>query len=627
LSRHLSLVAVFLVLFALTGCAAERPERPNVLFIVIDTLRADHLPSYGYGRDTAPRVHQLLAEEGALVERAYSQAPWTLPSTGSLLTGRMPGELAGSDPEVFEIPAGDPTLAERLSALGYRTAGFLANPILHEGNGFARGFGDFYTPETTWEVLDWVDATTIEERALPWLEEALGPASREGDEREPFFLYLHYIDPHDPYRNPDVWDGERETAPWDPEYDGRVRGDWAQDLYAGKKGLPGGTPEEREADRRHLVALYDSEIRYVDRFVARVIEAIPEEVLEETLIVLTSDHGEEFLDHGGWKHSQTLYQEMLHVPLFVRWDGVIPAGTRVAGPVALLDLAPTVLTAAGAPSVAEEGFPGRDLLPALTGEEELPPRPVFAEHLALGPMRAAVVDRDRKLILFNRQEPRLDTNPLHRHLRRLDRRRMGRVELYDLGSDPGERENLAGGAGQGDGDVERLARLLARRVDFQEEGVRVVATGVPAGAELEITIRLDRPPAPVPGPSGQLWIPFFLAPEDRVEADGDPARTIRVTLTGDGTPKGVILRAPEGRLSSVEARYLRGGEGSDAPAVRVAGIDALPRDGTGIGSIGTRPPPAGDGVAVLVWRRDARATRGDATDAAERLKALGYLGG
>jgi arylsulfatase A-like enzyme len=172
--------ALTLAAGALTGCAPERPERPNVLFIVVDTLRADHLPSYGYERDTAPRIHELLAERGAMVERAYSQAPWTLPSTGSLLTGRMPGELAGSDPEAFEIPASEPTLAERLSALGYRTAGFIANPILHEGNGFGRGFGDFYTPETTWEVLDWVDATTIEERALPWLEEALGPATRTG---------------------------------------------------------------------------------------------------------------------------------------------------------------------------------------------------------------------------------------------------------------------------------------------------------------------------------------------------------------------------------------------------------------------------------------------------------------
>jgi hypothetical protein len=139
----------------------------------------------------------------------------------------------------------------------------------------------------------------------------------------------------------------------------------------------------------------------------------------------------------------------------------------------------------------------------------------------------------------------------------------------------------------------------------------------------------------VAGPSQALWIPFFLAPEDRVEIDGGPAGTIRVTLTGDGTPKGVILRAAGdgaaagARLLGVEARYLAGGEGAGAPPVRVAGIDALPRDGTGIGSIGLHPPsaPAGEGAAVLVWRRDARAARGDATDAAERLRALGYLGG
>jgi hypothetical protein len=120
-----------------------------------------------------------------------------------------------------------------------------------------------------------------------------------------------------------------------------------------------------------------------------------------------------------------------------------------------------------------------------------------------------------------------------------------------------------------------------------------------------------------------------------VEIDGGPAGTIRVTLTGDGTPKGVILRAAGdgaaagARLLGVEARYLAGGDGAEAPTVRVAGIDALPRDGTGVEAIGLHPPsaPAGEGAAVLVWRRDARAARGDAKDAAERLRALGYLGG
>ena len=622
-------LAPFLVgTLALAGCGAERPERPNVLFIVIDTLRADHLSSYGYERDTSPRIHELLAERGATVERAYSQAPWTLPSTGSFLTGRLPGELAGSDPEIFELPPGEPTLAERLSALGYRTAGFIANPILHEGNGYARGFGDFFTPETTWKVLDWVDATTINERALPWLEAALPAARREGEAREPFFLYLHYIDPHDPYQNSDVADGDRQTTPWDPEYDGRVRGDRAQDLYAGKKALPGADPEARAADLRHLVALYDSEIRYVDRFVAEVLEALPEEVLRETLIVLTSDHGEEFLDHGGWKHGQTLYEEMVRVPLFVRWDGVVPAGRRLDGPVALLDLVPTILSAVGAPSIEEERLPGRNLLPALAGGEPLPPRPVFAEHVAHGPMRGAVIDRDRKLVLFNEDEPRDSDNPLHRHLRRLDRGRLERVELYDLAEDPGERENLADG-GEGT-EAERLARLLSRRIDFQEEGVRVVATGVPEGRALEIVVRLDRPLPPAPGPSPQVWLPYFLAPDDRVEVEG---AEVRVRLTGDGVPKGVILRgfasgegAGAARIEAVEARWVDGGPVTASPAVRVAGPGALPREGSAVEEIGPHPPPA-DGPAVLVWRREPRSAAQDAGDAADRLKALGYLGG
>lgn len=587
-----TLAAAGLASLVLAGCGArDRAEPPNVLLIVVDTLRFDRLAAYGHDRDTSPRIDEWLARPGTVVERAYAQAPWTLPSTASLLTGRLPGELAGEAPDLYEIPSAVPALAERLAALGYRTAGFIANPILHRDNGFARGFGDFYTPPMSWKVLEWVDARTINERAVPWLEAGRGS-------EEPFFLYLHYIDPHDPYQNPDLTAGNGTR--WDPGYAGRVRGDWAQDLYAGKRALP-----DPEADLHHLLALYDSEIRYVDRHVGELLESIPPEVLRDTLVVLTSDHGEEFLDHGGWKHGQTLYEEMLRVPLILRWDGVIPRGGRLAGPVALLDLVPTILSAVGAPA---EEHPGRDLLPALTEDKPLAPRPVFAEHLAHGPMRGAVIHHATKLILFNEEEPADSDNPLHKHLRRLDRSRLERIELYDLEVDPGERESRAAGRSA---DVARLSRLLMRRAAFEERGLRVVAEGLAPGVVLEVRITLDRPVA--------AWLPWFLGPSDRVEVEG---REIVATLVAEAIPKGVVLRGDDGRIERCEAALLAG-EG--APAVRIADVGELPRGGVAVTAVGSRPPAA-DGPAVLVWRRELRETAGDAGDATERLRALGYLG-
>ncbi|HUP42389.1 MAG TPA: sulfatase-like hydrolase/transferase, partial [Thermoanaerobaculia bacterium] len=180
-----------------TGASREAPSsRPNVLFILVDTLRYDHLTPYGYERDTSAEIQRLLADPGAVMENAYAQAPWTLPSAVSYMTSRDPGEILAEDPATFAIPAELPSLGEVMAELGYAGAAFYANPALHRGNGFTRGFESFYTPEGFGALNHHADE--INRRAIPWLQ-----AHRD----RPFFLYVHYIDPHDPYMNPDVVDG------------------------------------------------------------------------------------------------------------------------------------------------------------------------------------------------------------------------------------------------------------------------------------------------------------------------------------------------------------------------------------------------------------------------------------
>jgi len=362
----------------------EEPERPNILFILVDTMRFDHLTPYGYKRQTSPEMARTLAGPGTVMEEAYSQAPWTLPSVASFMTSRYPGEILAGDPGAYGIPEGVESLPEALEKLGYETGGFFANKVLHSGNGFARGFRTFYsppsTPETQGQGLGQPDAAELTARVLPWLE---------AHRHERFFLYVHYVDPHDPYDNPEIVNGR---APFDPSYNGPITGAHVHGIYTGRVELA-----DPERDTEHLKALYDSEIHYADRFIGQLIDSLPPDVVRNTLIVLTADHGEELHDHGGWKHGHTLYEDQIHVPLIVRWDGRIPAGKRLPGTVRLLDLMPTLMAAAGGTS--DPAWDGVDLLPALTRKGQLPRRAAFAQHMMIGPLRAAAVLDGREFVI------------------------------------------------------------------------------------------------------------------------------------------------------------------------------------------------------------------------------------
>jgi arylsulfatase A-like enzyme len=573
------------------------PARPNILFLLVDTLRADHLPSYGYGRDTAPRIAELLAARGLVVEEAYAQAPWTLPSAVSYLTSRYPGELLGEAQGAFGLTGAEPSLAERLAALGYETAGFFANPTLHAGNGFDRGFATFYTPPATADSM-LLNGDALNSRAVPWLR-----ANARG--ARPFFLYLHYLDPHDPYDNPEVVDGR---SPFYPGYRGELSGRWMHGVYSGL--IPLQDPDE---DRRHLEALYDTEIHYVDARIGELLRALPEDVLAETLVVLTADHGEELREHGGWKHGQTLYQEQIRVPLIVRWDGRVPSGSRLPGPVRLLDLAPTLLAAAG--GALPDTWQGSDLLAAFRGQAPLPRLPVFAQHLSSGPLRAAAIVDGRKLVLFNRHVPFAPADDFQEYLWRQDLERMARVELYDLAADPGERLNLARDPARS--ETAALAPVVHRQLDRQLPGLRVVVSGVPEKARLDGTIRFDRPPT--------RWVGYFLADGDRVALTGS---VLRFDLGGENLEKGFLVEGDFGAVEEAAARVagrplpaasLQVGAGRPHPGRRVTVAELT--------APGWVPPPPGP--ALRLWLAAPGALRREEIEdpeTVERLRALGYIG-
>lgn len=487
--------------------APGEQERPNVLFILVDTLRYDHVTAYGYTRNTTPEIQRRLADPGAVVEEAYSQAPWTLPSVVSFLTGRYPGDLLSPEMSSFGIPDGVEPLAESMARHGYQTAGFVANPTLHAGAGFDRGFRTYFAPPAD---VRWMNkhADDLNGHAIPWLK---------ANQDRPFFAYVHYIDPHDPYRNPDM-EAFGGRSPFQPGYEGPVDGGWIHGIYTGELQLP--SPPQ---DVHYIKALYDSEVSYVDRHIGELLDSLDPEVLSNTIIVLTADHGEELFDHGGWKHGQSLYEEQIHVPLIFRWDGHIQPGTRLPGTVRLVDLVPTLAAAVG--MKADPDWDGVDLLPALTGKGSLPRKPAFAQHLSSGPLRAAAILNGRKLILYNRNEPFQPGDPLQAHLYAIDQARFRRVELYDVEADPGERRPL----NEPFGDLDTAIR---RNLEAFLPGLWVLGNG--SG-----TIAFERAP--------QRWVPYFLGESDRVEMSGN---RIAYDLTAEPFAKGFRVEGDPGRVLS-----------------------------------------------------------------------------
>ena len=345
--------------------APLRDEPRGAILISIDTLRADHLGCYGYERATSPAIDELAAR-GALFEEVVSSAPWTVPAHMSMLTGLYP-RSHGVDEHGKVLPSETKTLAEHLAEQGFATAAIVNGPMLSRKN-FARGFQvyDFVPtrgrgrPEPTLPLGS--HASEILARAQEWLAE---------NRARRFFLFLHLYDVHSNYEAAPEF-----RAQFARPYDGVVDGTTKQlHAYLGRNE---GEPDWGPQDARHLVDLYDAEIRQLDGALAGFFAFLESSGLaRETALALTSDHGEEFLEHGGVLHGPTMHREALHVPLVFAGPG-IAGGTRYRGQASPVDLFPTLTRLLGVST--PPGLEGIVLPVAPQEQMEWPPaRAVFSE--------------------------------------------------------------------------------------------------------------------------------------------------------------------------------------------------------------------------------------------------------
>lgn len=354
LTRRLILLAIVVALLTvLASCGPETPRRPHVLVWMVDTLRADHLGCYGYPRNTSP-VMDAFAQRGVLFEAAHAHSNWTQPSVASLLSGRHPPLF----PKGFgsAVPDDFVMAAEWLGKHGYATAGMTVTVATAARFGFDQGFDSYDELDLMEDTRDrkirsgaaW-DADRVVDAASVWLD-------RRQDDR-PFFLYLHTIDPHMPYEAHD--ETPAFTRPYDGPVDGSVRqlaDALAEDVLF--------TPD----DQAHLMDLYDGEIAYNDAQFGRMLSALEERgLLDDTLVVLLSDHGEEFWDRKTHGHGhRNLHTEMTRIPWIMSWPDGLPEGVRIEALARGVDLLPTVLDVAGLPPLPATD--GRSMMPAVRGE-------------------------------------------------------------------------------------------------------------------------------------------------------------------------------------------------------------------------------------------------------------------
>ncbi len=354
-----------LVLLVLVGACCEAPAAspatatsPNILFIMVDTVRADHVGCYGYAKPTTPAIDRL-ASGGVRLDQMIASSSWTMPSLMSMFTSLHPSQH-GATSYRARLRPGIATLAALLSHAGYQTAGFSSNPTAHSKFGFGRGF-DLYDDFTVMLAADLnlfddfgeqrgyreaASSPVVNRLALDWLR-------RYWDRSRPFFLFALYFDPHADYTPPPPYD-----TMFCPGYTGSENG---QNMYV--RPPASFTPEARERIR----ALYDGEIRCTDDHIGVLLrESAALGALDNTVTILVSDHGEEFWDHGGILHGQTLYDEVVRVPCIFHWPGHLAAGKVLAEQASHVDILPTLLAAA---SIAVPPYcAGRDLLPMLRGD-------------------------------------------------------------------------------------------------------------------------------------------------------------------------------------------------------------------------------------------------------------------
>jgi arylsulfatase A-like enzyme len=366
--------ATFISIFALINILNfgqrlfNSPSGPNVILIVPDALRADHLGCYGYSRPTSPQIDKFAAD-ALFFEKAMSNSPWTKPSIGSVLTSMYPHEHKAFS-WMDNLPDESLTLAEVFRNRNYRTFAIQTNPSITEKHNFKQGFEHYREL-----VLEKGEVVTSSFNA--WLKK---------HKKKPFFAYLHYMDTHVPYNAPQEFSqifGLKEDSLFTP---GEFK---TMDVrLLGEIGLA-------RNDKQNLVDLYDAALKYFDSSFAEIVDNLKKlGILNKTIIILTSDHGEEFWDHDGFAHGHTVYNELLHVPLIIGYSAHLPK-RHIESYVQLLDLFPTIASLAGIKVDSE--LRGRDLVPAALANKKTNEEILF-EGILFGSEKKAILKDGWKLI-------------------------------------------------------------------------------------------------------------------------------------------------------------------------------------------------------------------------------------
>jgi arylsulfatase A-like enzyme len=422
---------------------------PPIILITIDTLRADHLSCYGSNKVKTP-VIDALAKKGILFNKAISQCPWTTPSIASILSSLCPsihkgGEIVGEgESKSFrKIAESIALLPEILKKQGYFTQAILSNPQLTKEQGFTKGFVGFHNFDDSYYEIPglfylrllknirsnvsnqwYTPGDIITKEVIGWLNKY---------HKSSFFLWIHYTDPHIPYQPAKKY---LKNLNYKSKFkDKRV-------LDFGK--IRSGNYNIISDDREYIESLYNGEIRFADDQLGIVISKLKKlGIFDKTLIILTSDHGEEFWEHLGFEHGHTVYDELLHIPLIIHFGNLYPSKNKVIkNQVRLIDIFPTVLDFL---NIKHQSFiQGRSLMPIIAGKEEK--RTAFSEYLYRGKERKSIINDGFKYIYF----PDID-----------------REELYDLKRDPGELTNLI------TLNKEKAARLREQLISIIENNQKI----------------------------------------------------------------------------------------------------------------------------------------------------------
>jgi len=388
----------------------------NVLWIVVDATRADHLGLYGYGKPTTPFLDSF-SKDAFVFLHHVTNAPWTRPSAATMLTGLFPSGHTVQTEE-SRLPDGMRTIGQDLKKLGYQTAGVVGNGNASSIAGLDRGFDTYVDTKSAWKHLP--DAKEVYDEALKWTDEKRG-------KKKPWFLFVWALDPHDPYHAPPEY--EKKWLPKGFTGEPRRHAHWEY-----KNNYP-------KAERDSMQAVYDASIRYWDDQTGEFIKAMEQRgLLENTTIIITADHGEGFGDHGYYLHAYHHYDEFVRVPLIIKspaWQG----HGYVFHTTQHVDLLPTLV--AGVGGKARPGLPGADLTKLL--QEPLDPgRLAVSEFNEFGIHRSSLVNQLFRVILqlpadeaeFSRHIPRKELLPSVNFEHPV-------LQVYDRRADPLDKKNLA----------------------------------------------------------------------------------------------------------------------------------------------------------------------------------------